>query len=117
MRVLIACPGGFRTENIHTAPLTIDRHIPAYDTYREAEFALFNERWRQAPGDPAKAVEVLVDVVRGEGKARGRELPLYLLLGNPTYAAARDHCNMLLRSMDAWEDVARDLDFDTELDA
>jgi len=112
VRVMIVCPGGFRTEKIHLAPLTIDHRIPAYDAYRDEEFEKFHDRWRNATGDPVKAVELVVDVVKGEGKAQGRDLPLYLLLGSPTYDAARTHCNTLLKSMEVWEDIAKDLDLE-----
>ena len=58
------------------------------------------------------AMNLLVDAVRGEGKAKGRELPLYLMLGNVTYDHVREHCARLLEDMDKWEDIAKDLDFD-----
>ncbi|PCH42890.1 NAD(P)-binding protein [Wolfiporia cocos MD-104 SS10] len=114
IRVLILAPGGFRTENIATAPLTIDKHITDYDATREREIALFRERWKDVPGDPMKAMNLLVDVVRGEGRAHGKKFPLFLPLGNPTYDAARAHCTRLLQTMDEWEDIAKDLDFDPE---
>ncbi|CCM01677.1 uncharacterized protein FIBRA_03741 [Fibroporia radiculosa] len=112
VRVLIFCPGGFRTENIHTRPLVVHNRIAAYDTFRDEAMVDFNERWRNAPGDPEKAMKVLVDAINGEGKAKGRELPLYLLLGNPTYDAARAYCEKLSQTMASWEDVTKDLDLE-----
>ncbi|OSX63704.1 hypothetical protein POSPLADRAFT_1069886 [Postia placenta MAD-698-R-SB12] len=112
VRVLIACFGGFRTEGIHIAPVTVDNPAPGLDDFRQKAIHSFDGAWERAPGDPDKAMEVLVDAVRGEGKAKGRDLPLYLFIGGPTYTATREHCRMLLKSMDEWEDVAKDLDFD-----
>ncbi|KAH9837649.1 NAD-P-binding protein [Rhodofomes roseus] len=115
VRVILAVPGGFRTENIHTAPLFSENHIPEYDELRQGEFAKFWERWSAAPGCPSKIMALLVDVVTGEGKAAGRKTPLYLVLGKPTYAAAQAFQKRLTEEMDAWRDVAEDLDLEPEV--
>ncbi|KZT67881.1 NAD(P)-binding protein [Daedalea quercina L-15889] len=112
VRVIIAVPGGFRTENIHTAPLTSANHIHEYDALREEEYAKFKDRWAAAPGCPSKIMELLVDVVNGEGRAAGRKTPLYLLLGKPTYAAAKAFHDRLDEEMDSWKDLGEDLDWD-----
>ncbi|KAI0920829.1 hypothetical protein AcW1_005005 [Taiwanofungus camphoratus] len=114
VRIMIVAPGAFRTENVHSVPYTMNTHVPDYDEVREDTMAHFREIGKKATGDPAKAMELVVDVVRGEGKAKGREMPLYLFLGNVTYVHVRAHCEMLLQTMDAWEDVAKDLDFDPD---
>ncbi|PCH40733.1 NAD(P)-binding protein [Wolfiporia cocos MD-104 SS10] len=114
VRVMICAPGAFRTENVHNVPYTANVHIPAYDALREGAMSSFQAVSKHARGDPAKAMEVLVDVVRGEGAAKGRELPLYLMLGNVTYTHVREHCDRLLKTLDEWEDVAKELDFDPE---
>ncbi|KZT06464.1 NAD-P-binding protein [Laetiporus sulphureus 93-53] len=114
VRVMVCAPGAFRTENVHNVPYSSTQHIPAYDALRERSLAGFSAVAKQARGDPDKAMEVLVDVVRGEGRAKGREMPMYLLLGNITYTHARAYCQRLLKEMDYWEDVAKDLDFDPE---
>lgn len=41
-------------------------------------------------GDPVKAVELIVDVVRGKGKAKGRRFPHYLPLGEEAGDAIRE---------------------------
>ncbi|CCM01679.1 uncharacterized protein FIBRA_03743 [Fibroporia radiculosa] len=114
VRVTVFCPGGFRTENIHTWPILINDHIPEYDALREETSALFNANWKKAPGDPVKAMELLVDVVNGEGKAAGKKFPLYLPVGNATFDAARAYWQNLSQTMDEWEDVAKNLNFDEE---
>ncbi|KAH9921654.1 NAD-P-binding protein [Fomitopsis serialis] len=112
VRVILAVPGGFRTENIHTAPLTSENHIPDYNALREEAYGELTERWVAAPGCPTKIMSLLVDVVTGEGKAADRNSPLYLVLGRPTYAAAKAFHERLGKEMDAWRDVAENLDFD-----
>ncbi|KAI0725546.1 NAD-P-binding protein [Fomitopsis betulina] len=112
VRVIIAVPGGFRTENIHTAPLTSANHISEYDTLREEEYEKFKLRWAAAPGDPDKIMALLVDVLTGEGKAAGRKTPLYLLLGKPTYTAAETFYKRLDEEMSTWRDLGENLDCD-----
>ena len=111
IRVLLAIPGGFRTSQLHT-PYMKRHHIADYDGYREDALQELTERWKKAQGDPAKAMEVLVDVVREQGMAEGMELPSWLLLGRPTFSCARDHCDKLLRLTEEWEEVSKDLDYE-----
>ncbi|KAH9947207.1 NAD-P-binding protein [Amylocystis lapponica] len=110
--VCIAVPGAFRTENVHNGSVTADRRAPAYDAVRDESIAVFKKLAVQARGDPTKAMALLVDVVRGEGPARGRPLPMWLFLGNVTYTFVRQKCEQWTRALDEWEDVAKDLDFD-----
>ena len=78
IRVLLAIPGGFRTSQL-SVPYTTNHPIPAYNGYRERIMEAMEERWKHAQGDPEKAMEVLVDVIKGEGKAEGKVTPDWLL--------------------------------------
>lgn len=79
---------------------------------REKGRARFAAISGQERGDPHRAMELLVDVVRGEGAARGREWPMWLFLGGDVYRDVRGKCARVLASLDAWEDVATDLEFE-----
>ena len=114
MRVLIVAPGSFRTEGVHAYPPTITTRIAAYEDARNAGLARFAGIAGKERGDPARAMELLVDVVKGEGRAAGREWPLWLVLGRDAYTDVRAKTRQLLATMDAWEDVATDLEFDCE---
>ncbi|RDX55334.1 NAD-P-binding protein [Polyporus arcularius HHB13444] len=114
IRVLIVAPGAFRTEGVHAYPATINTHVPAYDDMRNAGMARFAGIAGHEKGDPAKAMELVVDVVKGEGRAAGREWPLWLVLGRDAYVDVRAKTQKLLATMDAWEDVATDLEFDCD---
>ncbi|KAJ8582665.1 hypothetical protein M405DRAFT_749909, partial [Rhizopogon salebrosus TDB-379] len=61
------------------------------------------------PGDPMKAMKVVVDIVRGEGVAVGREWPLYLVLGEDAERDVRNKCTKILKHLDEWQDVIRDV--------
>jgi len=63
-------------------------------------------------GDPDKAMEVVVDVVRGEGIAKGRPWPLYLVLGDDADADVRQRSTNLLKHVDQWGDVIKSVNFD-----
>ncbi|KAJ7359919.1 hypothetical protein DFH08DRAFT_953013 [Mycena albidolilacea] len=65
-------------------------------------------------GDPAKAMEAVVDVVRGEGKAAGRPWPLYLVLGDVGVSGVTEKCDTIKNVVERWRDVSTGLDFDPE---
>ena len=92
--------------------MTIHKHIPEYDALRERGAARFNSISGNERGDPSKAMELLVDVVRGEGRAYGREWPMWLFMGRDVYRDVRSKCDRVLNTLDEWEDVATDLEFD-----
>lgn len=111
IRVTVVIPGSFRTGALGQ-PITIHKHIPAYDMLREKGRARFNSISGHERGDPAKAMDLLVDVVRGEGRARGREWPMWLFMGQDAYRDVRGKCDAVLRTLDAWEDLSTNLEFD-----
>ncbi|KZT66420.1 NAD(P)-binding protein [Daedalea quercina L-15889] len=118
IRIVIAVPGGFQTSpNLLNGPNLSTRFLPDYDALREQSKQAIQNAWTnwKGAGDPAKAMEFLVDVVKGEGRAKGREAPLWLLLGQGTYDRARAYCKNLTDTMDVWEDLSKNLDFDTKL--
>ncbi|KAJ7883418.1 hypothetical protein B0H14DRAFT_3432874 [Mycena olivaceomarginata] len=73
VRVLLVEPGAFRT-NVSAHAYFTQHPIADYDALREASAARFGSLLGTEPGDPARAMEAVVDVVRGEGRARGRAL-------------------------------------------
>ncbi len=111
IRVTVVIPGSFRTGALGQ-PITIHKHIPAYDKLREAGGARFNSISGSENGNPAKAMELLVDVVRGEGRAHGREWPMWLFMGQYVYRDVRGKCERVLNTLEDWEDIATDLEFD-----
>ncbi|KAL0947911.1 hypothetical protein HGRIS_010545 [Hohenbuehelia grisea] len=115
VRVLIAEPAAFLTPGIPgpAMPLYTGNPIPDYEELRsevQASFVAFNAT---SSGDPAKAMDRVVDVVRGEGVAAGRPWPLYLMLGKRADSAIREKTSKLLETLDEWKDVTLgNLDFD-----
>lgn len=57
-------------------------------------------------------MQVVVDVVRGEGVAKGRPWPGYLILGEDAENDVRTKCSKVLKVLDEWVDVSRGVNFD-----
>jgi len=112
IKVLIVIPGSFRTENIYGQPFETSNRIPGNDAMRAKAENAFTSVAGTEKGDPDKAMEVVVDVVRGEGKATGREWPLYLALGEDSEKDIRAKVGKLVRHVDECGDVIRSVSFD-----
>jgi hypothetical protein len=113
IKVLIVAPGSFRTEGIYGQPFFTSNAIPVYDDLRNITMQRFGAVAGTQKGDPDKAMEVVVDVVNGEGKAKGRPWPLYLALGDDAHEDIRQKSTKLLKHVDEWGDVVRSVNFDT----
>lgn len=57
-------------------------------------------------------MEVVVDVVRGEGVARGRRWPGTLVLGADAEGDVRGKCGQWAEGLDEWRDVVRGVSFE-----
>ncbi|KDQ52234.1 hypothetical protein JAAARDRAFT_485595 [Jaapia argillacea MUCL 33604] len=113
IRVLIVEPGAFRTNAIFTQPYFTSNPIPDYDDLRAKSQAAFEAVRGKQPGDPAKAMEAVLDVVRGEGRAKGRSWPTYLPLGEIAEKGIKEKCSRIVGVLDEWADVVRDVNFDS----
>ncbi|KDR79472.1 hypothetical protein GALMADRAFT_243567 [Galerina marginata CBS 339.88] len=112
IKVLLVEPGAFRTEGIYGQPYFTENPIPAYDTLRNASKTRFASVSGSEKGDPNKAVEAIVDVVNGEGVAKGRPWPGYLVLGEDAELDVKTKCTKVLSVLNDWVDVAKGVGFD-----
>ncbi|KAF8531147.1 short-chain oxidoreductase [Gautieria morchelliformis] len=105
-------PGYFRTSFLE------QDHRNAYDP-RIADYAEMTSKANDAlvayngrqPGDPKKLVQVILDVVRVEGVAQGRETPLGLPLGSDSANVIKDTLGRTANILEQWEDVIKSTDF------
>ena len=72
---------------------------------------LFRSNGQQA-GDPEKGAQLIVDIIRGEGRAAGRVVPSVLSLGSDAYTAIRAACEEKIRVLDEWKEVTVSTDFE-----
>ncbi|KAI0338156.1 NAD(P)-binding protein [Trametopsis cervina] len=109
IRILIAQPGAHRTDVIPTSlsNVIVQKTIPAYEPLRLAGKEVYAKMHGKQPGDPEKAMVALVDVVRGEGQAQGRPMPLWLVLGEDAEQNLRDFCAERIKNLDEWQETTR----------
>ncbi|KAF8140725.1 hypothetical protein K438DRAFT_1692543 [Mycena galopus ATCC 62051] len=112
IRMLIVEPAAFRTNSLMGTPYYAGNMISDYDKTREQSIKWYETINGLAKGDPAKAMEVLTDVVRGEGGAVGRPWPLYLVLGDLGVAGISEKCHRMLKVIDDWKEVTTGLNVD-----
>lgn len=110
--MLIVEPGAFRTENIFSQVLYSGNEIDDYDAQREKANKMFAGISKLLRGDPVKAMEVLADVVRDEGRAKGKPWPLYLPLGQEAEDAIRNKTKLFEKVLADWGDIIRDTRLD-----
>ncbi|KAI3614232.1 serine 3-dehydrogenase [Moniliophthora roreri] len=63
------------------------------------------------PGDPLRGVEIMVDIVRGEGVAKGKTFSNNIQLGSDCYETVKTECEEALRQLEEWKDVSFSTDF------
>ncbi|KAJ3926991.1 MAG: NAD(P)-binding protein [Lentinula lateritia] len=116
IRIGIVEPSGFRTEqNVLGYPMQVPTDAdPAYDLLRARIQTNLEALDLNQSGDPDKAVEVIVDAVRGEGQAEGKEWPLYLPLGRDANKDVETKCVKMLTAVKDWKEITDYLDIDEE---
>lgn len=72
----------------------------------QAHCSYFAEISGTQPGDPKKAARVIIDVVRQEGAAAGREIPSVIVLGSDGYSIVRTVCEETIKRLESWKDVS-----------
>lgn len=92
--------------------LHVENRIPDYDEIREQMSDGFQSMGGLEPNDPVKGMELLADVVKGEGKFEGRKLPLWLVLGTDAVQDFRARTNRALKTLDENLDISEATEFD-----
>jgi len=87
-------------------------HIEDYAPLSQAVGQFVQAQNGNQAGDPKKAVSIMIDVVRGEGVAEGKEAPARLPLGPDMLGVMRTKCNDTLKICDEWEKVSGSTNFD-----
>lgn len=58
-------------------------------------------------GDPRKAVDLIIDLIRGKVVAGGRQIPFQLPLGKDCCGEVKEECAETLQILGEWEDVIK----------
>jgi len=111
LRSIIFEPGYFRTEF-----LTDDNRAPWIS--RISDYEPITTKVQQGlvayngnqPGDPKKGVQVMIDVVKGEGVAANKPFVPVVLLGSDCYRIVRDILEKNVERMDDWKEISGSTD-------
>ncbi|KAJ7129821.1 NAD-P-binding protein [Mycena crocata] len=104
-------PGYFRSKFIDPGNRTMyENSIEDYKPMIMEKDELFKSLDGKQPGDTQKLVEIIVDVVKGEGVAEGKKVPCSLQIGPDCYAAVKADLEERLAILDAWKDVSTSTD-------
>ena len=95
----------------------VPRTIPDYQQLNDMIYGFLGQADFKQPGDPEKAVKIMIDIVKGEGVAVGKTVPLRLPLGKDALATLRNKYEKYLELCKEWEDVIVSTDFDQEAKA
>ena len=100
--------GFFRTKIMHPDNVKFrSEPIEDYKDVRGAVAQFVQGINGNQPGDPKKAVEVMIDCVKEEGVAQGKAIPERLPLGSDCLATLRKRSVNNLAICNDWEDVIR----------
>ncbi|TGO33555.1 hypothetical protein BHYA_0240g00140 [Botrytis hyacinthi] len=113
IRTMIIEPGYYRTKvyseaNVKWEPLS----IPEYEPTQTALKGMVKAVDGNQPGDPKKAAERIIDIVRREGLAAGKETPLRLPLGPDCLQQIKDRCLSTLKILEDWEELINSTNLD-----
>ncbi|KAJ3523754.1 hypothetical protein NMY22_g11298 [Coprinellus aureogranulatus] len=104
--------GYFRTaflkDGQRGAPIS---RIPDYQPLTDAVEKKFQAYNGKQPGNPAVAVEVMIDLAHGTGAAEGKPLPITISLGSDCYNVAKENSQAALTRLEEWKDVSYSTDF------
>ncbi|KIM99179.1 hypothetical protein OIDMADRAFT_126792, partial [Oidiodendron maius Zn] len=104
-------PGRFRTNLISSDNMKAPRSKnPEYEGFSSGVLLDLAREDRTQPGDPVKLVEIILDVIRQEGDARGREIPFQLPLGIDCYDDIKVKYGETLQLLKEWESTIRSTD-------
>ncbi|KAF2194225.1 oxidoreductase,short chain dehydrogenase-like protein [Zopfia rhizophila CBS 207.26] len=107
IRTLLVEPGFFRTELLNANnTVYIDTKIEDYEPLTNKLYAQFRGAHHQQPGDPAKDVARIIEVVTSKGDAAGKPFPVSLALGPDAVSTLQTKCTDTLELVNEWEVVS-----------
>lgn len=112
IKTLLIEPGRFRTNLLSSDKRkSVASRIPEYRQFSDSFLAGLGAEDQQQPGDPQKLVRIVADLVREEGVAKDKLLPLRLPLGNDVLTDIKAKCENTLQLLREWESVIQSTDY------
>lgn len=112
IKTLLMEPGRFRTPFLSPGGNRKDRYSSIDDYEQISKLVLdgCNEQDLAQPGDPVKFVNIVLDLVRQEGVADGKEVPFRFPVGVDCFDDIKQKCEDTLKTLEEWKDVIRSTD-------
>lgn len=100
-------PGYFRTNFLSTGSIsgTTTNLIDDYKVMREGQEAFLKDFDQNQPGDPEKAMDVLIQVTKSKNP------PVHLFLGKDAYEVANNKITTIQKDIGDWESFGTSTDF------
>ena len=105
IKVTIVAPGAFRTDWAGRSMIRTERSVEDYNVVFDPIRRLRKAKDGKQPGDPAKAAQVLLDIIEADNP------PVHLLLGNDALSVVRKRLADLNDEIDRWASVSKSTDF------
>jgi NAD(P)-dependent dehydrogenase (short-subunit alcohol dehydrogenase family) len=105
VHVTAVAPGSFRTDWAGRSMVRSARSVPDYDALFDPVRAAREAKSGKQAGDPAKAAQVLLDLVESEHP------PVHLVLGSDALKLVSEKLVAMQEEVAAWQDVSRSTDF------
>ncbi|WP_207534796.1 SDR family oxidoreductase [Desertivirga arenae] len=103
----LVSPGYFRTDFLTSGSLSTPANpLDAYKEVRETQQMHQEHINGNQPGDPEKAVEVIIRA------SESTNPPLHLFLGEDSYQLAQDKIRLLNKDLEDWKDLATNTSFE-----
>ncbi|GKT46448.1 uncharacterized protein ColSpa_06629 [Colletotrichum spaethianum] len=110
IKTLLVEPGYFRTEFLNEKKAVfVDTKIDDYRPLVDNLYPQVKGIHQKQPGDPAKGVARIVDLVKSD--AATTEFPVSLALGDDALEAIRNKCQATLDLLDKWADKSSNMTF------
>jgi hypothetical protein len=106
---MLVKPGYFRTKLIAGCDI-IETKFQEYEEGSNALHAGLKAYNGNQPGDPERAADIIVDIVKQEGVAKGRKFPKSLFLEPDCVGKIKELCEETMKSLKEWEDVSMSTD-------
>ncbi|KAM0255517.1 hypothetical protein ACHAQJ_005664 [Trichoderma viride] len=104
LRSLLIEPGVFKTDLLAKSNVkTAGSGIPEYNEVLKAFYKMMENHTQS--GDPKKGVAIVVDLVRQEGVAKGKAIPLRMALGPDAYGLIKNKCDETVKLLEDWKNV------------
>ncbi|KAL2207843.1 NAD(P)-binding protein [Sarocladium strictum] len=106
IQTLLIQPGRFRTLLLSdTNRRDNSSQIPDYAEAVEKHYANLDAESQNQPGEVEKGVSIMVDLVRKEGVAEGREVPFRFPLGTDCYEESKNKLDEMVKVAEEWKHI------------